>query len=285
MQGKVVIVTGANSGVGKETARALARKGAQVVMACRNPQRGEAALAELRADVGAAGQLELMLLDLASLASVRRFAAAFCERYPRLDVLVNNAGVYLPRRQHSADGFELTFAINHLGPFLLTRELLPLLQESAPARIVNVSSAGHMLGWIPWRDLQAERHYFGLARYCHSKLANILHAHELARRLAGSGVTANSLHPGGVASGFAQNEWSPFMVMFKLAKPFLISTAQGASTSIYLASSPEVATVSGQYFARCKPARTARRARSDEDARRLWQLSEQLIESVQPAAL
>ncbi len=282
MQGKVVIVTGANSGVGKETARELARMGAQVVMACRSPQRGTAALAELRADLGPDSKLELMRLDLASLSSVRSFVAEFCERFERLDVLVNNAGVYLPRRQLSEDGFELTFAINHLGPFLLTRELLPLLKASAPSRIVNVSSAGHMMGCIPWQDLQAERRYFGLTRYCHSKLANILHTHELSRQLAGSGVTANSLHPGGVASGFAQQQWSPFMVLFKIAKPFLISTAQGARTSIYLASSPEVARVSGKYFAKCKPRKASGRARRADDARRLWEISEQLVEASHP---
>jgi NAD(P)-dependent dehydrogenase (short-subunit alcohol dehydrogenase family) len=194
MSGKVCLVTGANSGIGKVTALELARMGARVVMVCRDQARGEAALAEIKQATGN-DHLELMLCDLSSQADIRRFADEFKAAHNRLDVLVNNAGVYLRKRQTTVDQLEATFAINHLGYFLLTNLLVDLLKQSAPSRIVNVSSGAHASGHINFGDLQGEKSYGGGRAYCHSKLANILFTRELARQLAGTQVTANCLHP------------------------------------------------------------------------------------------
>ncbi|HKP13134.1 MAG TPA: SDR family oxidoreductase [Blastocatellia bacterium] len=266
MSGKVCVVTGANSGIGKVTALELARRGARVVMVCRDRARGEAALTEIKQATGN-DQLELMLCDLSSQADIRRFADEFKATHDRLDVLVNNAGVYLRKRETTVAGIETTFAVNHLAYFLLTDLLLDLLKRSAPSRIVNVSSGAHTSGHINFDDLQGERAYGGVKAYCHSKLANILFTRELARRLAGTNVTANCLHPGAVATGIFRALPKPLEAIIKL---LTMSPEKGAQTSVYLATSPAVEGVTGKYFVRCKEAQPSAEARDDAVAERLW---------------
>ena len=276
MKDKICIVTGANSGIGKVTARVLVERGAHVVLACRNPTRGEAALAEIREATGS-DAVELMTLDLASLASIRAFKETFADRHDRLDVLVNNAGAYIPTRQETADGFELTIGVNHLGPFLLTELLIDALKATSGGRVVNVSSMGHKMAKFDLDDLHSTRKYRALRVYCNSKLANIHHAAILAKRLAPHGITANSLHPGAIASGFAQQEKSAFGLLVKIGKPFLLSSEKGARTQIYLATSPDVANISGEYFVRNRPAKPSRAGRDMVAAERLWELSERAV--------
>jgi NAD(P)-dependent dehydrogenase (short-subunit alcohol dehydrogenase family) len=280
MKGKTVLVTGANSGIGFETAAALAAMGARVLVSARSADRGRAAVASVVDRVEGAA-VQLVVFDLADLASVRRGADEILELAPRLDVLVNNAGLVLSERRVTVDGFEATFATNHLGPFLLTNLLLERIKASAPARIVNVASTAHNSArtGIPFDDLQSEHRYRGMRVYGQSKLANILFTLELARRLEGTGVTANSLHPGTVRTGYgADGDARGFLAFgLKLSSPFFLSPAKGAQTSVYLASSPEVEQVSGQYFVKCKPRQPRKWARDPEAARRLWQVSEELV--------
>ena len=279
MTGRTVVVTGANSGIGLETAVELARAGATTVLTARDPGRGEAALEVVRTRSGR-DDVHLVVFDLASLASVRKGADEILERCARLDVLVNNAGLVLSRRQETEDGFEATFAINHLGPFLLTHLLLDRIEASAPARVVNVSSTAHQGArhGLDFGDLQSRRRYRGMQAYSRSKLANIYFTTELGRRLAGTGVTANCLHPGTVATGYARDGDATGVLAFgiRVIKPFVLTAAQGARTSIYLASSPEVADITGQYFVKCRVRRPSKVARDPEAARRLWEVSEQL---------
>jgi len=278
MDGKVCIVTGANSGIGKETARGLLRRGATVVMFCRSEARAEAARAEITRGVDAPERASVVRCDLQSYASVRQAAASFLADHDRLDVLVNNAGLYIPTHQTTEDGHEATIQTNHLGHFLLTDLLLDALKRSAPARVVNVSSTGHRAGRVELDDLfYARRRYQPMRAYCDSKLANVLYNLELARRLEGTGVTANALHPGAIGSNFAQSETSWFSGLMKLGKPFLLSSEKGARTSIHLAASPSVEGVTGRYFVRSRPARTARRARDGALARRFFDLSAELV--------
>lgn len=279
--GKVCLVTGANSGIGKVTATELARMGARVVMVCRDRRRGEAALAEIKQANGNE-QIELMLCDLSSQADIRRFADEFKATHDRLDVLVNNAGVYMRKRTVTVDGIEATFAINHLGYFLLTNLLLDLLEQSAPSRIVSVSSDAHAHGHINFDDLQGVEHYGGVKAYCHSKLANILFTRELARRLAGTRVTANCLHPGAVATGIFRSLPKIIEAIIKLVT---LSPEKGAQTSIYLASSPAVEQVTGKYFVKCAEARPSAEAQNDEIAQRLWAESARLTGLGAEAAL
>jgi NAD(P)-dependent dehydrogenase (short-subunit alcohol dehydrogenase family) len=274
--GKTVLVTGANAGIGKATALALAQMGATVVMLCRSKSKGEAAQAEIKT-ASNNPNIDLILADFAALATVRRAAETILARYNRLDVLVNNAGLYLGERLVSADGYEMTFAVNHLAPFLLTNLLLDTLKAGAPTRIITVSSGAHAAGRMRFDDLQAERRYQGFRAYADSKLANILFTTELARRLADTGVTANSLHPGAVASNFAQDMGGIFGRLFQFARPFMRTPEQGAQTSIYLASAPEVAGVTGAYFADSKPARPAPQANDVVAARQLWDVSAALV--------
>ncbi len=280
MQGKTVVVTGANSGIGFETAATLAGMGARVVVTARNADKGREAAAAIGARAGRDGAAQLVVFDLGDLASVRRGADEILDQVPRLDVLVNNAGVVLTERTETVDGYEATFAVNHLGPFLLTNLLLDRLRASTPARVVTVASAAHGAARRGMRfdDLQSEHHYRGMGVYGRSKLANILFTLELARRLEGTGVTANSLHPGTVRTGYgADGDARGFLAFgIKVARPFFLSPAKGARTSVFLASSPEVAGVSGQYFVKCRPTQPRRWARDTEAARRLWQVSEQL---------
>ena len=270
----VVIVTGANSGIGKETARALAATGARVVLACRSQPRGYAALEEISRMTGSE-RVELMPLDLASFASVRHFARAFAGRYDRLTCLINNAGVIVRERRLSSDGYELQFAVNHLGHFLLTVELLPMLVESGRSRVITVSSGAHKLGRIDFDDINLDRRYTVFGAYARSKLANVLFTRELALRTAGTGVTANSLHPGGVATNFGvDRETGAGSRIMRLATFVMTGPAKGAETSIHLATSPEVEHVSGEYFVKKRPRRPARQALDDMLARRLWDVSE-----------
>ena len=231
---------------------------------------------------GGDAQVQLVVFDLADLASVRRGAAEILEQAPRLDVLVNNAGLVLSERSETVDGFEATLATNHLGPFLLTNLLLERIRASAPARIVNVASTAHNAArkGMPFDDLQSEKKYATMRVYGRSKLANILFTLELARRLEGSGVTANSLHPGTVRTGYGGGRRRPRACSpsgSRSAAPFFLSPAKGARTSVYLASDPAVAGVSGEYFVKCKAKQPKRWARDPEAARRLWQVSEELV--------
>src|SRR5262249_4112739 len=272
MTGKTCIVTGANSGIGKVTAQELARQGARVVLVCRDRGRGESAASDIKRATGNPN-VELMLCDLSSQAEIRRFASEFKSTHDRLDVLVNNAGVYLRKRTTTVDGIESTFAVNHLGYFLLTNLLLDLLKRSAPARVISVSSGAHASGHINFEDLQGEQSYGGVRAYCHSKLANILFTRELAKRLAGTGVTANCLHPGAVSTGIFRN-LPKLLELIVLA--FTMSPEKGARTSIYLATSPEVEGITGRYFVNCVETAPSREAQDDEVAHRLWLESERL---------
>jgi NAD(P)-dependent dehydrogenase (short-subunit alcohol dehydrogenase family) len=288
MQGKTVVVTGGNSGIGFETAAALAGMGARVVLTARNADKGRAAVAAIGQRLGGDARIQLVVFDLADLSSVRRGAEEILEQAPRLDVLVNNAGLVLSERSETVDGLEATFATNHLGPFLLTNLLLDRIRASSPARIVNVASTAHSAArkGIRFDDLQSERKYATMRVYGHSKLANILFTLELARRLEGTGVTANSLHPGTVRTGYGADGDARGLLAFgiKISAPFFLSPAKGARTSVYLASDPEVAEVSGEYFVKCKAKQPKRWARDPEAARRLWQVSEELV-GLSPAEL
>ena len=280
MTGKTVVITGANSGSGREPAAALARAGATTVMTARDRTRGEAALDAVRRRSGN-DDVALVVFDLASLASTTTGAAELLDRCARIDVLVNNAGLVLSKRRDTEDGFEATFAINHLGPFLLTRLLLDRVTASAPARIVNVASTAHKGArrGLDFDDLQSRRRYVGMQAYAKSKLANIYFTTELARRLAGSGVTANCLHPGTVATGYAHDGDATGVLAFgvKVIKPFVLSAEQGARTSIFLASSPEVAEVTGEYFVKSRARRPSKVARDADAARQLWDISDELV--------
>ena len=269
------MVTGANAGIGKETALALAHMDATVVMVCRNPERGKVAQSDIQSQTGN-DAVHLLLADFSVQQQIRQLASNFKTQFDRLDVLVNNAGLIMGQRIETVDGIETTFAINHLGYFLLTHELLDILRASAPARIVNVASGAHNIGPMPFEQLQGHHGYKAMRAYGASKLANIMFTYALARRLANTEITVNCLHPGVVATHFGSE--GPFLIrhFFSLAKPFLRSSAKGAETSIYLASSPEVADVTGKYFIK-KKATASSTSSYDENAwDRLWALSEQL---------
>lgn len=284
---RTCVVTGGNSGIGLHTALGLARLGARVALVSRSRERGEAALetigAALAADRARAdrdaqgGRVDLVVGDLGSLGSTRALADELLGRYPAIHVLVNNAGLWMSERRVTSDGLETTFAVNHLAPFLLTNLLLERLRQSAPARIVNVSSEGHRRGRLDWDDLQAERGFGPVKAYCDSKLANVLFTRELARRLEGSGVTTNALHPGVVNTNIAQHAPRPLRWLAERLGPLVLATPeQGARTSLHLATSPALDGVSGRYFKSCREARPARAAQDDADARRLWEVSEEL---------
>jgi NAD(P)-dependent dehydrogenase (short-subunit alcohol dehydrogenase family) len=284
MQGKTVVITGGNAGIGKEAAVGLATLGARVVITARNEERGRAAYKEI-VDRSGSSDVEVLALDLASFRSIRSFAVELLERVDRLDVLVDNAGLILRRRTETEDGFEAMFGINHLGHFLLTNLLLDELRASAPSRVVVVASDAHQSAkqGLDFDDLQSERSYKWAKVYGKSKLANIYFARELAHRLEGSGVTSNSLHPGFVRSQFGQGGDLGTLYGFGikyLAAPFAISQVKGALTTIYLASSPEVEGATGGYYVKCKPATPTQMAQDDDAARRLWDVSEQLVASV-----
>lgn len=268
---RTCLVTGANAGIGRAVGRQLARRGARLVMACRSRERGEAAREAIRRETGSE-RVELLLADLASLEDVRGLAEAARERCPRLHVLVHVAGVYSRERHITPDGLELQLAVNYLAPFLLTRLLLPRLRESAPARVVTVSSMEHRLGRIHFSDLQLEEKYTGGRAYRQSKLATVLWTRELARRLKGTGVTANAVHPG-VAYTRLVHRISP---LAQLVRWILKSPEEASEGPVHLATSPELRGVTGAYFRGTRQVRPARRARDPEKARRLWRVSEEM---------
>jgi len=275
MKGKTVVITGANSGIGFETSIALAKMGAKVFMVARNPKLGQDALALVR-ERSSNKNVELMLCDFSSLSNVRKLAEEIIKKCPRLDVLVNNAGKTFGTRSVTAYGFEWTFGVNHLAPFLLTNLLLPLLKKSAPARVVNTASLAHTFGHINFEDIMAEKKYAEMTAYAQSKLANVLFSAELSKRLAGTGVTSNSLHPGVVSTQFAAAGGVFSKLFYRWFKFIMKTPAQGAKTTIYLASSPDVEGISGKYFSNCKVAKPSKEGRDDSVAKRLWDLSEKL---------
>ncbi len=283
LNGKVCLVTGATSGIGEVTARTLAQMGATVIVAGRDPQRGAATLDRIK-EAAPTDQVEFMLADLSSQAQVRQLAQGFKQKYSRLDVLVNNAGGVFPVRKQSVDGFEMTFALDHLNYFLLTNLLLDTLKASAPARIVNVASQAHRrVPGMNFDDLQSERGYNSIRAYGQAKLANVLFTYELARRLDGTGVTVNALHPGIVATDFwlsntrfRRNNGMLRTLAMQLTQLVMISPEQGAQTSIYLATSPEVAGTTGKYFKKQKETQSSPASHDRAAASRLWQVSETL---------
>jgi NAD(P)-dependent dehydrogenase (short-subunit alcohol dehydrogenase family) len=275
MGGKTVLITGGTSGIGKAAAVALAAMGAYVVVVGRNPERGEAALEEIKAR-SHSESVELMLADLSVQAEVGRLAGEFQERHDRLDVLANNAGLVQSRRTETAEGIETTLATNHLAPFLLTNLLIARLKESAPSRVITVSSEAQRWGKMDFEDVQSTRKYRGFPVYGMTKLANIMFTYELAERLKGTGVTANCLHPGPVGTNFGKNNAGPMALFFRLGKPFMRSPEQGADTLVWLAVSPEVEGVSGKYFSDRKEIEAKEVAHDPAARRTLWTISEDL---------
>ena len=276
MRGRTVLVTGASGGIGRATAEALSALGARVGIIGRDRDRTERAAAEIARTTG--GTVDVFVADLASQAEVRRAAAEVLSAYPRLEVLVNNVGGYRAQRHVTVDGLEHTFALNHLAPFLLTDLLLERLRASAPARVVTVSSGAQSMGRIDFDDLQGALGYNGQRAYNQSKLANVLFTYELARRLDGSGVTANVLHPGVVRTGFGHEDAGRWMSwMTRLVRPFMKSPQRGAATSVHLASAPELERVTGTYFASSRPKKSSARSYDLDVARRLWETSSRLV--------
>jgi NAD(P)-dependent dehydrogenase (short-subunit alcohol dehydrogenase family) len=275
MEGKVVLITGGTSGIGRAAATALAAMGAEVLVTGRGRERGEPAVEEIR-DTSGNEKVSLMLADLAVQAEVRGLAEEFRGRYDRLDVLVNNAGLIQSRRAETPDGLELTLAVNHLAPFLLTNLLLDLLKESAPSRIITVSSEARRGAEIDFDDLQSERRYRAFKVYGMTKLANILFTYELAGRLEGTGVVANCLHPGAVNTNFGKNDRGVGTLLFRAFKPFMRSPDQGADTLIYLASSPEAGNMTGRYLTDRKVVSSFEEPHDEATRKRLWEVSEEL---------
>lgn len=269
MKGKVCVITGANSGIGKETTIGLARQGGTMVMVCRNEHKGSAARDDIVRKTGNES-IELLLCNLESLSNVRALAESILNRYERVHILVNNAGVFSLRRSRIAEGFERTFAVNYFAPFVLTHLLLDRLKESSPSRIVNVSSVSHFGGHIDLEELAKKGGSSAFKAYSNSKLALVMFTYELARRIKGTGVTANCLHPGAVST----NIWR---IPSVLTRPFMLSAKSGAETPIYLSSSPEVEGQSGQYYEKMKSKRSSDESYDEEEARKLWDLSLRLV--------
>jgi NAD(P)-dependent dehydrogenase (short-subunit alcohol dehydrogenase family) len=276
LDGRTCLVTGATSGIGLETARGLAALGAQVVIVGRDRERGEQARRQV-IERGGNPRVDLLLADLSSLSGVRGLADEFLVRYPALHVLVNNAGTVELSRRTTIDGFERTFAVNHLAYFLLTNLLLPRLRASAPARIVNVASEAHRFGRLDMADLQSEKSYSAMRVYGTSKLLNLLFTVGLAERLAGSGVTANSLHPGAVSTRLGKNNGPLARLLIGLLRPFFLTPEQGAANSIYVAAAQELEGVSGRYFVKQRAVEPSRRSRRPGLARRVWARSNELV--------
>ena len=275
LAGKVCMVTGATSGIGKVTARELAQRGAAVVVVGRSQAKSEATVSQLRQQT-ANPSVDFLLADLSSQQEIRRLAREFESRYSRLDVLVNNAGAIMLSRRESVDEIEMTLALNHLAYFLLTNLLLDILKSSAPARIINVSSNSHERAKLDFDDLQHRSRYWGWRAYARSKLANILFSYELARRLEGTGVTVNAVHPGLVGTNLLANNGALGRLLKVAVGIVGMSPERGARTSIYLATSPEVETVTGGYFFQEQEVPSSGASYDEDDARRLWQLSSDL---------
>jgi NAD(P)-dependent dehydrogenase (short-subunit alcohol dehydrogenase family) len=276
MAGSTVLVTGATGGIGKATALGLARMGAHVAITGRHRDRAEATAREIQS-VG--GQVDLFVADLSSQSQLRGLALEVLHRLPRIDVLVNNVGGFWNTRHVTEDGYERTFALNHLAPFLLTNLLLERMQQSPAARVVTVSSNAHRMGRIDFENLQGEGSYSGAKAYNQSKLANVLFTYELARKLHASTVTANALHPGVVRTGFgAEDPASVQRFLIPIVRPFMKSPTQGAATSIHLASAPELIHVSGRYFANRTEKKSAERTYDQEVAAQLWHVSTELVQ-------
>ncbi|CAD7688803.1 unnamed protein product [Nyctereutes procyonoides] len=294
LPGKVVVITGANTGIGKETARELARRGksfpfcvhrtvplafqtggARVYIACRDVLKGESAASEIRADTKNS-QVLVRKLDLSDTKSIRAFAEGFLAEEKQLHILINNAGVMMCPYSKTADGFETHLGVNHLGHFLLTHLLLERLKESTPARVVNLSSVVHHIGKIHFHDLQGEKRYSRGFAYCHSKLANMLFTRELAKRLQGTGVTTYAVHPGVVSSELVRHSFL-LCLLWRIFSPFVKSAREGAQTSLHCALAEGLEPLSGKYFSDCKRAWVSPRARDNKTAERLWNVSCELL--------
>ena len=275
MQGKICLVTGATSGIGRVTAQALAQQGATVVLVGRHPERTTATVSSIQQATGNP-HVESLLADLSAQAQERQLAAEFQQRFPHLDVLLNNAGAFFSKRHVSVDGIEMTLALNHLAYFLLTHLLLDTLKATPAARIVNVSSDAHRKAQFDFTNPQGAQRYRGWPAYCQSKLANLLFTYELARRLAGTGITANAVHPGFVATGFGHNNRGLVALGVWLAQFTALSPEQGAESLIYLATSPEMAGVTGTYFVKKRAVESSAASYDQAAAQRLWQLSTEL---------
>ena len=271
IRGKTCMITGATSGIGRASAIELARMGATLILVCRNRERGEELVREIAG--GGNSEVELMIADLESQSEIRRLAAEFLAAGKPLHVLMNNAGVFNMKRALTSDGLEEVFAVNHLAYFMLTLLLLDRIKESAPARIINIASDLHQRATLKFDDLGGERSYGGMSSYGQSKLANVLFTYELARRLAGTGVTVNCVHPGAVATNLAKNNGALAAVAWKIIGTFMKSPENGARTQIYLASSREVEGVTGKYFIDSKEARSSAESHDVTVARRLWEVS------------
>ncbi|XP_078673788.1 retinol dehydrogenase 12-like [Branchiostoma floridae x Branchiostoma belcheri] len=284
LDGKTVVITGANTGIGKETARDIARRGARVIVACRDLAKAEAAAEEIRKDTGN-GNVVVEKLDLASLKSVREFAAKANGTESRLDILINNAGIMTCPQWKTEDGFEMQFGTNHLGHFLLTNLLLDKLKTSAPSRVVNVASSAHYGGHIHFDDINLEKSYGPIKAYCQSKLANVLFTKELDRRMKGKGVTTYSLHPGGIHTELQRHLDASYGWLFYLLKPVFFAglvlfgktPRQGAQTTIHCAVSEGLETSSGLYFTDCAPKEPIPEAKDEAVAKKLWELSEEMV--------
>lgn len=277
VENKVCVVTGGNSGIGRSTAIGLARQGARTVIVSRSRDKGEAAVAYI-VEASGSQHVELVVGDIGTFATTRALADTLLARYPEIHVLINNAGLWMTERVVNEDGLENTFAVNHMGAFLLTRLLLDRLKASAPARIVNVSSRGHRLGKVDFDDLQAERGFGKIQAYCNSKLCNVLFTHALAKRLEGTGVTANTVHPGTVKSNLGSNSSGVIRWVFdKVGPVFFLSEAKGARTSIHVATEPSLSDVNGAYFRSSKQVKPSKAGQDDAAAERLWTVSEALL--------
>jgi NAD(P)-dependent dehydrogenase (short-subunit alcohol dehydrogenase family) len=275
MTGRTVLLTGGSGGIGRATALGLAAIGAHLAITGRDRGRTEDAAREIRA--AGSGQVDVFVADLSCLSQVRRLACEVLQSLPRIDVLVNNAGGYWNTRHVTADGLERTFALNHLAPFLLTNLLLDRLKDSAPARVVTVSSSVQAIGRIDFKDLQGERSYSGARAYNQSKLANVLFTYELARKLQATSVTANALHPGVVRTSFgAEDPGGVQRLIIPFVRPFMKAAGRGAATSIHLVSAPDLEQVTGRYFVSSKPRRSSRRSYDQAATARLWQVSADL---------
>ena len=275
MKDKVVLVTGANSGIGRAASLALAKMGATIVMVARNKERGEAARSEIIKE-SQSNSVDLLLADLSSLESVRQLATEFQRKYSKLHVLINNAGLFNQRRHVTMDGYEDTFTTNYLAPFLLTNLQLDLLKASAPSRIINVSSVGHYNGHINFDDLNLEKEYGGWKAYGQSKLALVLFTHELAKKLQGTGITVNAVHPGTVATNIWSRPLGPVGFIMALPKLFMTTPKQGAETLVYLASSPDAKDLNGEYLEKLKTKKSSDESYNEDIAQRLWDVSTKL---------